>query len=70
MCIRDRLNINQNWIPNLTFKTKKIPFFKIECPVIEEAEVFLTKRYGWNWQEQVEFKEKPIAFNWVKNLLN
>lgn len=65
-----RLNINQNWIPNLTFKTKKIPFFKIECPVIEEAEVFLTKRYGWNWQEQVEFKEKPIAFNWVKNLLN
>ena len=62
------LNVNQNWIPNLTFQTRNIEFLQLECPIIQEAETFLIKRYGWKWQDKLFLKGKSLPFNWVRNL--
>ena len=63
------LYVNQNWIPNLTFRMKEVDFLSLTCPIIDEAEIFLTKRYGWDWDKKKEFKFKSFNFNWTKNFI-
>ena len=64
-----RLNINQNWLANLTFRMENVEFLGLTCPIIEEAKTFLVKHYGWNWNEKMELKTKTISFGWIKGFL-
>lgn len=58
-------NINQHWIPSVTFRTKNISFVNIECPIIEESEIYLNKRFGFKWKDEFNANDKSLDFNWV-----
>lgn len=59
------LNINTNWIPSITFDMKSINFLEIECPIIKESELYLIKRFGFDWNSDFKLKEKTKSFNWI-----
>lgn len=56
-------NINNHWIPSITFKMQNVNFLSINCPILKESKLYLQKKFGLNWQNFAE--NKPNKFNFL-----
>ena len=57
-------NINENWLPSLTIKREEIKWFETKTKILKEWNVFLIKKYGFDWENKPDFVKESIYFNW------
>lgn len=61
-------NINNNWIPSLTFKMENRNFLDLSVPIIVEHQLYLHKKFGPNWSNFVDKKRKK-SFFWINDVI-
>lgn len=60
-----RPNINQNWIPSITFKRSEVEYLGQKTKILKEWELLLTKKYGKEWKTTPIFSNKNIDFDFI-----
>lgn len=63
-------NINKNWIHALNKKRETIKWLDIDVDIIKESEVFLIKKYGFEWKTNPKIPKFIVYFDLVKKYIN
>lgn len=64
-----RPNINQNWIPSITFKRSDVEYLGQKTKILKEWELFLTKKYGKEWKTTPIITNKNMNFDFIYDFI-
>lgn len=61
-------NINKNWIPSITMEREQINWNDSYTYIFKEWNVFLNKRYGFDWQKKPIISNKKFDYFWINKI--